>query len=76
MAAMIALALDLSSEKNTVIGFADEKDIPTWTRNAVGAIKSLALVSGNTANEFTPNSPISRAEAVTVLVKVLALKSE
>jgi len=76
MAAMIALALDLPSETNAVIGFADDKDIPLWARNAVGAIKELNLVSGNPANEYMPNSPTSRAEAVTVLVKVLALKSK
>ncbi|MFC5471342.1 S-layer homology domain-containing protein [Cohnella suwonensis] len=76
MAAMIANALKLSIESTDVTGFADDKDIPSWVKGAVAAIKKLGLMEGTGTNQFNPNAQATRAEAVTVLLKMLALESK
>jgi hypothetical protein len=76
MAAMNANALSLTAQSNTETGFADDKDIPAWAKDAVAAIKKLGIVTGKGINEFAPNANTTRAEAVTVLLKMLAQKSK
>ncbi|MBB3071125.1 hypothetical protein FHS14_004132 [Paenibacillus baekrokdamisoli] len=76
MAVMIANALGQSIDVNAATGFADDKDIPVWAKGAVAIMKKLDLVVGKGKNEFDPNDKTTRAEAVTVLLKVLAQKSE
>ncbi|WP_282936883.1 cadherin-like beta sandwich domain-containing protein [Paenibacillus sp. RC67] len=76
MAVMLANALGLTIEANTVTGFADDKDVPAWAKGAVAAMKKQQLVEGKGDNEFAPTAPTTRAEAVTVLLKMLAQKSK
>jgi tripartite motif-containing protein 71 len=76
MAAMIAKALSQSVEATTATGFADDKDIPAWAKSAVAAMKQLGIIEGKGANEFAPADKTTRAEAVTVLLKMLAQKSK
>jgi uncharacterized repeat protein (TIGR02543 family) len=76
MAAMIANALKLSIESDSTTSFADDKNIPSWAKGAVAAIKKLDLIEGTGANQFNPNTQATRAEAVTVLLKMLAQKSK
>ncbi|MCD9025287.1 S-layer homology domain-containing protein [Cohnella silvisoli] len=76
MAAMIANALDLTIQSNTETGFADDKDIPVWAKGAVAAVKELGLVQGKGAGKFAPNGVTTRAEAVTVILKMLTKKSK
>lgn len=71
MAVMIANALDLKIPSNTETGFADDKDIPAWAKGAVAAVKELGLVQGKGAGRFAPKGETTRAEAVTVLLKML-----
>ncbi|WP_164821319.1 X2-like carbohydrate binding domain-containing protein [Paenibacillus koleovorans] len=75
MAMMLASASRLSLEANTATGFADDRDIPAWAKDAVSAIKKLGLIQGKGSNEFDPNAGTTRAEAVTVLMRMLAQKS-
>jgi hypothetical protein len=75
MAAMIANALGVSIEANTATGFSDDKDVPAWAKSAVAAMKKLGLVEGKGTNEFDPNATATRAEAATVLLKVLEQKA-
>ncbi|NRF95879.1 S-layer homology domain-containing protein [Paenibacillus frigoriresistens] len=76
MAAMIANALGQPVEANTLTGFADDKDIPAWAKGAVAAMKKLGIIEGKGTNEFAPGDQTTRAEAVTVLLKMLAQKSK
>ncbi|CAK4844825.1 unnamed protein product [Aphanomyces euteiches] len=76
MAAMIAKALGLSSGATEASGFADDKDIPDWAKGAVAAIKNLGIIEGKGANQFAPGDKTTRAEAVTVLLKMLEQKSK
>ncbi|MDQ6419589.1 S-layer homology domain-containing protein [Paenibacillus sp. LHD-117] len=72
MTAMIASALKLSIQENAATGFADDKSIPLWAKGAVAELKNLDIVGGKGENTFDPSGNATRAEAVTVLVKMLA----
>ncbi|TXK80404.1 cadherin-like beta sandwich domain-containing protein, partial [Paenibacillus sp. N3.4] len=76
MAVMIAKALGQSVEAATATGFADDKDIPSWAKGAVGAMKKLSMIEGKGANAFAPGDKTTRAESVTVLLKMLAQKGK
>ncbi|WP_372629331.1 discoidin domain-containing protein [Cohnella sp.] len=76
MATMIARVLQLSLDSNTATGFADDKDVPTWARGAVEATRKLGIVNGRGDNKFLPNGTATRAEAVTLLVRLLELGTE
>ncbi|MGC5772508.1 polysaccharide lyase family 8 super-sandwich domain-containing protein [Paenibacillus pabuli] len=71
MAAMIARALKLSAEAGATTGFADDKDIPKWAKGAIEAVRKLDIVSGRGDNKFVPKGTATRAEAVTILVRIL-----
>ncbi|WP_028548043.1 cadherin-like beta sandwich domain-containing protein [Paenibacillus sp. UNC451MF] len=76
MAVMLANALGLTIEANSVTGFADDKDVPAWAKGAVAAMKKQKLVEGKENNEFAPMASTTRAEAVTVLLNMLAQKTK
>ncbi len=70
IAVMIARALHLTSEQN-VTGFADDSKIPTWAKSGVSAMKEQGLMQGKGNNNFFPHDAATRAEVVTVLIKIL-----
>ncbi|QMV41263.1 S-layer homology domain-containing protein [Cohnella cholangitidis] len=76
MAMMVAHAAGLSLEANASTGFADDKDIPKWAKGAIAAINKIGYLQGKGSNRFDPNVGATRAEAVTVLLKLLAHKSK
>ncbi|MGG1552449.1 S-layer homology domain-containing protein [Paenibacillus ferrarius] len=76
MAVMIAIALKLKVEVNAATGFADDQAVPAWAKGAVVALAKQKLVEGQEANEFAPVAPTTRAEAVTVILNALAMKSK
>jgi uncharacterized repeat protein (TIGR02543 family) len=77
LAAMIAGALGENSEGNaTATSFADDKDIPAWAKAAVAYVKQASIMQGKGDNQFAPGDPATRAEAVTVLLNMLAHKSK
>ncbi|MFD2408997.1 InlB B-repeat-containing protein [Paenibacillus rhizoplanae] len=77
MAVIIAGALGKYSEANvTATSFADDKDIPAWAKAAVAYVKQTSIVQGKGDNKFAPEDHATRAEAVTVLLNMLAQKSK
>ncbi|MDG0813466.1 S-layer homology domain-containing protein [Cohnella rhizosphaerae] len=76
MAVSVARALGQSSGDAAATGFADDKDIPAWARGAVAAMKESGIIEGKGANQFAPGDKTTRAEAVTVLLKVLSYKNK
>ncbi|MGQ7889784.1 S-layer homology domain-containing protein [Paenibacillus sp. WC2504] len=76
IAAMITAALGKSGQANAATGFADDKDIPTWAKASVAYVKQAGIVQGKGDNQFAPLDNATRAEAVTVLIKMLAQKSK
>lgn len=73
MAAMIAKAMGQPIAANAPTGFADDKDIPGWAKSAVAYVKQAGIVKGKGNNEFAPRDHATRAEAVAVLLNMLAL---
>ncbi|MVQ39307.1 S-layer homology domain-containing protein [Paenibacillus anseongensis] len=74
MASMIAKALSLRIDLNTTTNFADDQDIPQWAKGAVEVIKKLGIIEGKGENVFAPAANTTRAEAVTVLLKMTSKK--
>jgi hypothetical protein len=76
MAMMISKALGQSGGAATATGFADDKDIPDWAKGAVAAMNKLGIIEGKGTNQFAPGDKTTRAEVVTVLLKMLEQKSK
>lgn len=76
MAVMIVKALKLTVDATAVPGFSDDKDIPAWAQGFAAAAKKQDVFSGSTANRFYPNVNATRAEAVTVLLRMSDRKAE
>ncbi|MBJ6364008.1 S-layer homology domain-containing protein [Paenibacillus sp. GCM10012307] len=70
MAVMTAKASRLNLQASVSTGFNDDKQIPAWAKEAVAAIKNRGYMSGKGSNRFEPYARATRAEAVTVLLKV------
>ncbi|MGN7764260.1 polysaccharide lyase family 8 super-sandwich domain-containing protein [Paenibacillus sp. 22594] len=75
MAVMLARALNLISEARSA-GFADDRDIPAWAAGAAAEMKKLGIMQGKGNNSFFPNNAATRAETVTVLLRMLAAKEQ
>ncbi|MEK3910261.1 DNRLRE domain-containing protein [Paenibacillus sp. FSL H7-0331] len=76
MAVMIAKATGQSSAAAAATDFADDKGIPDWAKGAVAAMKKLSIIEGKGTNQFAPADKTTRAEAVTVLLKMQVQKSK
>ncbi|MFD2329385.1 polysaccharide lyase family 8 super-sandwich domain-containing protein [Cohnella sp. GCM10020058] len=75
MAVMLARALKLAPAEGSA-GFADDRDIPAWAAGAVAEIKKLGIMQGKGGNGFFPKAAATRAETVTVLLRMLAAKAQ
>lgn len=54
-------------------GFADQEQIPAWSQSAVAQARELGIVRGRSGNRFAPDEHATRAEAVALLLNILAL---
>ncbi|MFF2483773.1 Ig-like domain-containing protein [Paenibacillus sp. NPDC058071] len=72
MAVMLANALGQAIEAGAATGFADDKKIPAWAKDSVAYVQQAGVVKGNGNNQFVPQGHTTRAEAVTVLLNMLA----
>ncbi|MRN53029.1 S-layer homology domain-containing protein [Paenibacillus monticola] len=75
MAVILAKALGKSTEVKLTTSFVDDKNIPAWAKASVDFVKKSGMVQGKGDNEFAPQASATRAEAVTVLLKLLAQRS-
>jgi tripartite motif-containing protein 71 len=76
IATMLAKASGKTIESNTATDFADDKDIPAWAKTSVNYVKQAGIVKGKGNNQFAPKDQATRAEAVTVLLNMLAQESK
>ncbi|MGI2294265.1 S-layer homology domain-containing protein [Paenibacillus sp. GXUN7292] len=78
IAVMIANALHLPIEPaaQTGTGFVDDHAIPEWAKGSVSTIKKLGIVEGKDGNVFAPEAKTTRAEAVKLLMIMLAQMSK
>ncbi|WP_339252829.1 polysaccharide lyase family 8 super-sandwich domain-containing protein [Paenibacillus sp. FSL P2-0136] len=73
MAVMLARALHLAPVARSA-GFTDDRDIPAWAVGAAAEMKKLGLMQGKGNNSFFPKDAATRAETVTVLLRMLEAK--
>lgn len=73
MAVMLARALHLAPVARSA-GFTDDRDIPAWAVGAAAEMKKSGLMQGKGNNNFFPKEAATRAETVTVLLRMLAAK--
>lgn len=75
MASMLVRAMNLQREadakNNSRVDFEDYRQIQKWSRGAVVVAVERGLIKGYTDNTFGPARKASRAEAVTMIVKML-----
>lgn len=73
MAVMIARIL---SNKNIVVTqtsevFDDDSNISDYAKNAVYMVRDAGIINGYSNNQFSPATSLTRAEAATVIIKLL-----
>lgn len=71
MAVMTAKALQLPVDQTTDTDFADDANIPQWAKVAVKKVYNLGMISGRGGSLFVPDDAATRAEAVTLLLRML-----
>lgn len=75
MAFMIVKAVDLKPLSDTK-AFSDADQISDWAKEFVNTAAGHAVISGYPDNTFRPQGNATRAEAVTVIVKRLAVRNK
>jgi heme-binding NEAT domain protein len=71
LAVIMVRAKGLTVDANAVPTFSDAADIPAWARPYVAAAEQAGLISGKGNNRYAPADYATRAEAVSLLVKLL-----
>ncbi|MBO9604640.1 MAG: NEAT domain-containing protein [Paenibacillaceae bacterium] len=71
LAVIIARAAGLSAEEQADSTFADAASIPAWAKGAVSASVQAGFIAGRDGNQFAPAEHATRAEAITLLLKVV-----
>ncbi|WP_161601451.1 S-layer homology domain-containing protein [Paenibacillus luteus] len=75
MAVVIAGVLGKPFGANAVTHFSDDADIPLWAKSSVAAVQQAGIMQGKDAGQFVPQDRATRAEAVTVLLKLKSQRS-
>lgn len=68
------LGLDTAQYAGTDIPFTDLTGVESWAGGAIRAMYALGIVNGVDASHFSPQSSLTRAQAVTMLGRMLALE--
>ncbi|WP_338539630.1 S-layer homology domain-containing protein [Paenibacillus tundrae] len=70
MAAIVSRMIESPDSLSSIItDFQDDSNIPEWAKPAVAMLKKREILQGREGNRFNPNTALTRAEAVTVLLK-------
>lgn len=56
IAKALSLSLNVNGEAGFAEGFADEKEIPVWARDAVETLRKQGIISGREGNRFEPHA--------------------
>ena len=78
MAVMAARALGLHAAADGAAdsGFADDRQIPAWAKGAAKALKEAGLAEGKEGGVYAPAASTTRAEAVTLLLRMAGYKKQ
>lgn len=71
LAVMIARALKLPLDNSALTGFADDNEIPLRAKGAVRHLHDMQIVSGKGDMRFSLSDRATRAEAVSLLLRML-----
>ncbi|MDR6550151.1 S-layer homology domain-containing protein [Paenibacillus qinlingensis] len=71
MVTMLIRAYSPKAELSSSANFSDSSQIPDWAQPAISQAVSLGLISGRENNAFEPMGVATRAEAVTVVMRML-----
>lgn len=71
MISLLVRAAGLKAGTGAGTDFADDKEIPAWAKGAVIAMQEQGLVAGRSDNRFAPQETATRAEAVTIILRLL-----
>lgn len=74
MATMLARATGLPIKEGAATPFADDEQIPVWAKGAVTEMQEQGIVTGRADQQFAPNDTATRAEAVTMILRLLGFK--
>ncbi|MHA6484530.1 S-layer homology domain-containing protein [Paenibacillus sp. strain BS8-2] len=76
LAVVVAKALGLPYSVESHAGYTDIHQIPTWALPAVNLLYEHGIMTGRSGNQFAAVEEVSRAEAVTVILRMLKLKEQ
>ncbi|REK75002.1 asparaginase domain-containing protein [Paenibacillus paeoniae] len=71
MVVMIGRAMGLNAATGAATEFADDASIPVWAKGAVNELIAKGIVQGRSNNRFAPQGTATRAEAITVMIRML-----
>ena len=67
------LEVDEDNYSSVYLPYSDTDEIPQWAQNTVRAVVDLGIMTGR-GGEFAPNETVTRAEAFTILGRILPSK--
>ncbi|MFD0712523.1 glycosyl hydrolase family 8 [Paenibacillus sp. GCM10027626] len=70
MVKIIAAVVGIDDDATGTTSFADDRTIPAWAKKAAETAEKRALILGRSGNKFVPEAVTSRAEAVTILLRM------
>jgi hypothetical protein len=70
---MLMRAYQESGDSTGAASFADESDIPQWSKPYIGKAVELGVITGYNGS-FNPGDTATRAEAVSVLMRMIDKK--
>lgn len=76
LAVILANALGASAKAGSQAAFADNADIAEWALNAVSIVQEAGLMNGYTGNRFGPMGEVTRAEAITVIMRLWQMENK
>ncbi|GBG07379.1 hypothetical protein PAT3040_01929, partial [Paenibacillus agaridevorans] len=76
MIEILARALQLQVNTETVLPFVDLDQIPSWAIQAVQSVYQQGLIQGKTGGFLAPLDTLTRAEAAVILTRILDWQSE
>ncbi|WP_341279464.1 NEAT domain-containing protein [Paenibacillus sp. FSL H8-0537] len=71
LASIIVRAAKLDIDETNELSFADAASIPDWAKNDIAAAAKAGYVQGKGDNKFEPLAHATRAEALTLIMKLL-----
>lgn len=73
LAVIIARAAKLELDSAAALDFSDAAQIPGWSQKEVSAAVKAGLILGKEKDRFDPNGTATRAEALTLIIRLLEL---